>query len=381
MNRSLVSLLLFLFIAVPQAQAQDLDRLFERVNGLWAERGRGDATRAAQYADPAKRKDFPMYEFAREPQLDGFQFTGEKTKVLVAVKVKSFIKEIAREVRETLVETWVWTNGNWFVQPEAGVNPFSVMSNNPEAKPITFTFQLEDRALNLGAHKQGDIISGTIGFKASREQLNVIRARGIPGLRIKDWQWNADNAGGKINFTIDTALLSQNISQEVTFDAAGPLVGFQRLISEDKATITAQIAGKIRIQQASLSDAARKGGFAEVEIENVSDARVTLLAIRHPATVTLGTELSNVVIEPGRKIVVPVQYINKSAAVDVELMLYLSQGVVPSNVLLFRLTSPDSKAAAQDGTGITRAQAEELLRQQNPQLQQLQQQIQQQNNR
>src|SRR5688572_7438265 len=207
MKRTLL-LGLILLVGSP-AWSQDLDRLVERANLYWSELSKGDKVKAAQYVDAASRKEAIMYDGVKEPRVESLSLTGDKSKVLVSIRTKMFLPEVQQEVRQTLTETWIFANGNWFMKPEGG-SPFTGNSDSkPTAKTVPFTFELLDRKIDLGRHQQGEMVKGSLRFKAPRDPVENIRGRGIPGFRVTGTQWT-DDSSGVVNFVVDTTLLADD---------------------------------------------------------------------------------------------------------------------------------------------------------------------------
>jgi len=359
--------LLFLTFSLfsPYALAQDLDKLHDRAELLWAERAKGDRaskSKAAEFISREFRNNFPMYPEVKGPAVTGLGFTDDKNRVLVSAKGTMFIPNVG-EFPQEIVEPWVWANGNWFVEVKWAQekDPFTINKEAPTAKPREFLFTLTDTQIDLGPHKQGDVIKGTIRFQSTRADLRSVRARGLAGLRLAAPKWTDDN-NGTIELTLDSTLFHQDIQKEVTLEAVGPAIildAFETRLA--KLNIAAKIEGKLRLTQLPQSAQAQKDHIVEIEIQNLGSAPLQIKDLRPISTNYMVAESApNVTVRPGQTEKFAVLYPNSPVLTDGEVQFDLSSGVLPGDKVLFRIETAASQITALPG-GPTRADIDALV--------------------
>jgi len=373
MNKYLISSFLFLLAASVPASSQDLNSLRDRASRLWVLRLQANQAReadaqalkskAADFVEKEGRSNMPMYENVQEAAVAGLEFTEDKSKVLVTTKAKTSIPAIGK-AEQTIVESWVWKGGNWFVHIEP-VALKSFLQSTGTASAITghlqgFTFQLLDKKIDLGAHKQGDKISGTVKFAAARSDLQSIRARGMDGFRIGATRW-IDDKTGEMDFDIDSSLISQDIDTSVVFEAIGPERIFEVNIVTEKLALVGRIEGKFRISQLPQTPEAEKGRFIELEVKNVGNASFRIEQIRSLDANFVVAESAMPVLAPGQTTKITASYPGQAHLVDGELILHLSEGVLPSNRVIFRIKGPTPQTTQQQPRSLTRTEADAAL--------------------
>jgi hypothetical protein len=347
MNRFAIIDLLF-FLAVPQAWSQDLDSLKQRAVGLWAARLKKSNTAAERYVEQKSRGNFPMYEKVRAAKVTELHFTETPSTVLVSAKTDMVVETVGLVKDTVITEPWVWVNGAWYLRVEVAKPEDVLSSPRSTASPPTYEFQFLDKQLNLGRHKQGEIVKGSIRFVASKAQTQQVRGRGISGLRVERIQWRDDEKGGTIDFSIDTSLLTEDVTKELTFDAIGPTAGFSNLIVTEKASVTLQMEGAVRLVQTSEPFDIRRNSIIQVEIHNLGSKPIQLEKIRSQSpTLSVPLDLPQT-IAPGAALKLTVTYTAQANVLGTEELLFgFSAGVVPTNSIIFplRVAVPDSPTA------------------------------------
>jgi hypothetical protein len=353
MSKYLISSVLFLLAVSTSASSQDLDRLTERAGRLWAERLQGNKAGAAEFIEKEARSDFLMYETVREAKVTGLEFTADKSKIVVTTKAKVFFPTIGN-IDQIITESWEWKAGNWFVHVAKG--PFEMNRGAVSSTTVQsgFTFQLIDKKVDLGAHKQGDKISGTVKFSAPRSALQNIRTRGLDGFRVAATRW-IDDKTGELDFTIDSSLIFQDINANVVLEAIGPERVFEVNSAVENLALVGRIEGKFGISQLPQTPEAEKGRFVELEIKNVGKTAFSVERIRPLDNNFVAPGSVIPPLGPGQAVKVMVSY-GQAGLADGELAIQLSAGVLPSNSVLFRIKSPASVSAQQRPAGLTRAE-------------------------
>jgi len=363
MNKRFFSSVLFLLAVSTPALSQDLNMLKDRADRLWTARLQANKANAAEFVEQEKRSDFPMYENVREASVTGVEFTADKSKVLVTTKAKQIVPPVGF-IEQTITESWEWKAGNWFVHvaPPA-TNPFE--ANRGPVSAITvrsgFAFQLIDKKIDLGTHKQGDKIAGTVKFAAARSALQNIRARGLEGFRVGATRW-IDDKTGELEFTIDSSLISQDINASVALEAMGPERVFEVNTVVENLALAGRIEGKFGIFQLPQTPEAEKGRFVELEFKNVGNTPFRVERMRSLDTNFVVSESAIPPLAPGQTVKVAVPYAQARLA-DGELMVHLSEGVLPSNSVLFRIKVPVSASAQQQPAGLSRSELDAAVRQ------------------
>ena len=366
MSKYLIYSLLFLVVASKPASSQDLNTLRERASQLWTARLQGNVSKAEEFVEKEGRAGLPMYTNLREATVTAFEFTQDKSRVRVTTNAKAFLPPIGN-VDQTINESWVWKadETNWFVHVEPSINPFQtsgVMSATTVRQG--FTFQLVNKKVDLGAHKQGDTIKGTAKFVSDRSQLEIIRARGMEGFRVGATRW-IDAKNGEFDFTIDSSLISQDIEQTVLVEAVGPERVFEARAVTDNLTLVGRIEGKIRISQLPLTPEAEKGRFVELEFKNVGKASLRVERM-HPldANFVVPDSLLPLALAPGQTSKISISHPTQEGLVDGELTIQLSEGVWPSNSALFRIKGLTSlRTGQQQPAVLDRATIDAAIRQ------------------
>lgn len=363
MNKYLVSSLLFLLAVSTPALSQDLNTLKDRADRLWTARLQANKASAAEFVEQEKRSDFPMYENVREAKVTGLEFTADKSRVLVTTTAKQIVPPVGF-IEQTITESWEWKAGNWFVHvgPATG-NPFEMNRGAVSATTVRsgFAFQLIDKKVDLGVHTQGDKIAGTVKFAAARSALQNIRARGLDGFRVGATRW-IDDKTGEMEFTIDSSLISQDINASVVLEAVGPERVFEINSVIENLALVGRIQGKFGISQLPQTPEAEKGRFVELEFKNVGNAPFRVERIRSLDTNFVASDSVIPPVAPGQSVKVAVPYAQARLA-DGELMIHLSEGVLPSNSVLFRIQVPVSASAQQQPVGLSRAELDAAVRQ------------------
>jgi hypothetical protein len=368
MKRSLILTLLVL-VAAPPAWSQDLDRLLERAKSSWTDRLNRNTAKVLTYVDPQSRNNFSpeLYENITEASVVGFEFSQGPSKVVVSVKTKMNIQNLA--VPQTVGETWIWTNGNWYLHLDVGSSgansPLFASPGAVTAKPTpAFKFELIDRTLDLGRHVQGDIVSGSVRFSAPKNQLVAVRGRGVQGLRVASQpRWNDDKTG-TIDFTLDTALIWKDLSGTVVFEGVGPSDGFAYAESADRLALTATIQGKVRVSQLPQTEAQRRDRSVEIEFENLEKVPLGIEGIQSLApTFLIDAPNLPLSLQPGQTGIVAVNHRDSPKLMDNDLLIKFSPGVFPTNSVLFRLSTPESLERTRTTTPTPQQQQEEFLRQ------------------
>jgi hypothetical protein len=352
MNKCLIySLFLFVFTSAT-ASAQDLDSLKDRATRIWALRLEANKSKdaaaaqalrskAAEFIEKETRSNAPMHETVQEATVAALEFTADKSRILVTTKAKTFIPGIGN-AEQSIVEAWVWKGGNWFIHTEPGVLN-SLTQVNGATSAITgrqtFNFQLVDKKIELGTHKQGDKITGTVRFAAIRSELQSLRARGLEGFRIGETRW-IDDKNGEFDFTFDSSLTSQDIEATVVLEAMGPERVFERLSAVEKLSLVGRIEGKFQISQLPQTPESERGRFVELEIKNVGNASFRVEHLRPLDGHSIAPDTMPPPLAPGQSAKLKISYPTQATLTDGEVMFEFSQGVLPSNSVLFRIQGP-----------------------------------------
>jgi hypothetical protein len=326
--------LLWLMIVFPlvinQAWAQDVTRLRERCSALWVERIAGDRVKASAFVEEKSRKDFiSSYEpTVRKFTIVGIEFPNKPNTLLVTVKAQLSLPVIG-EVERTVVEPWVWTDRNWYLQVLPTANPFSSTSNTAPVDEDPLGFELLDSRIDLGTHTQGQLIKGSVRFKANRVNVAGMREHRIDGLKITKVNWQDAN-GGTIDFTIDTTLISESIDTDAEFEAFGSLT------VKKKATVplTAKIDGRVRFSQTPELVNSTIDGTMEVAIENISNMPITISRVK-----TLHSSFDvpfeqPVTLKPGESTKVPISYKAQKLPKAATLHIFFADNLFPKYVSL-----------------------------------------------
>jgi hypothetical protein len=321
--------------APAQAPTPDLDRLKERATALWADRKNANTTRAATYVAPTNTHPVPAYGKVVKATVESFDIT-EDAKVVVSTKVTMIPAGSNEESTTTVKETWVFARNNWFLTPEAPPAPSGEATAKKTVLPAKF--EILDKTIDLGSHKQGEVVTGTVRFKAPRVRVEIIRVQGVAGLQMRRIEW-ADDTGGTIHIALDTLSLTEDLNNAVVvFDPVNALAGLPNPLTPDIAALKVRIQGKVRIVQLPQTDKAKRENLVEVEIRNLGDTRFKVENVRSVDAVSFdGEEALLPPLEPGESAILPVYYKDPNGPGDAELTFRFSPGLLPNNFLYFRM--------------------------------------------
>jgi hypothetical protein len=242
----------------------------------------------------------------------------------------------------------VWKGGNWFLHTEPAVLN-SILQVSGATSAITgrsvFSFQLVDKKLDLGTHKQGDKITGTVRFVALRAELQSIRARGIDGFRVGATRWT-DDKNGEFEFTLDSSLISRDIDATVVLEAVGPERALERTTAFEKLPVVGHIEGKFQISQLPQTPESESGRFVELELKNVGNASFRLEQLRPVDGHSIAPSVTPLPLAPGQAAKLRIAYPTQAKLTDGELVFQFSEGILPSNSVLFRIQGPPAPSAA-----------------------------------
>jgi hypothetical protein len=174
-----------------------LDMLKARVNAYWSLLARERKSEALQYVEPSRRADFkawPMPRFS-EPRITTLALSPKTEEVSVTVEVKRVFPPPMPTTPFSwpVTESWVFLNGNWFVQAEnEAAVPFSAAPGRPIASPLSpaeiakrqkaiqdaLHFGTTD--LDFGTVRRGDSVALSLGYELTGNEAFGIFFRDPP---------------------------------------------------------------------------------------------------------------------------------------------------------------------------------------------------------
>jgi hypothetical protein len=183
--------------APTSAVRPSLDLLKARVNEYWSLLARDRKSEALQYVEPSRRADFkawPMPPFSG-PRITTLALSPKAEEVYVTVEVKRVFPPPmpATPISWPLTESWVFRNGNWFVQAEKPAEfPFSATPGRPNAsalspaeiakrqKAIQDALHFETTEFSFGTVRRGDSVALSLGYELTGNEAFVIHFKEWP---------------------------------------------------------------------------------------------------------------------------------------------------------------------------------------------------------
>jgi hypothetical protein len=260
-----------LLIVTASGFGQDLNKLETRAKRLMAASAAGNKVEAATYIEPAKRDSYLAGESLKivDGHLAGLEFTDDSRVVYATYAVTLMLPEVGR-INTSPRVPWIWTGKDWFVRIDGTQR--SLFSQNPDPvasapKPEPVPFELSVKTLDLGRHVQGEFTRQTLEFRSEKNRISLIAQKSdVPGLVVGQPVWTS-NEQGKVEITLDTTLLTTDISYKVALQA----VGWDQEKTDVQFEIKAQIEPRLRFSQTPPVIDATKTGSAELTIENISN--------------------------------------------------------------------------------------------------------------
>jgi hypothetical protein len=335
----------FAFLGGLSASAQDLGQLRARASKLWELRKQSNKLDALQFIEAQTRQTYlqwnesPIINF----RLSGLQFTDDPNRVDMLVTVRSLLFQVG-ELDRTVQESWVWKDGQWFMQAISPPKLFQSAEKASDPVHIPPEFHVANTTVDIGRHAQGDIVEGKIPFQAVRRDIvGIAPLQKPPGLSIGAPVWTSASEG-YLPYQWETVLLSQDVNQKIALEA--------KATSNERASVEIQFRARIDAkvgfkQMPEIVDPA-KAGQVELQIQNLSTRPLKILSVssyNHAYVVDDDVPES---IEPGKSGRLLFRYAaqEEPAAAAIALALSEKLGPSPLTVVPLHIKMPESKPAS-----------------------------------
>jgi hypothetical protein len=325
-----IALGLCFMLATPAFGQEDLGQLMQRVSSLWEARSRMTKTAALKFVEPQTQDIFlqlteaPILSF----KVAGIEFTEDPNQVHVNVRVRGVVARVG-EMDRIVRDTWVWKDGQWLMRAAPPPTMFdSDIEKRPPA-PVRPNFQVAETVVDIGRHAQGDVIEGKIAFKATRNEIVVIRpVDRVPGLALGSPTWT-DASSGYLTYRWETALLSESVNKSIALEAIGTSDGRTSVQLQFRARIDGKVAFK---QVPEIVEPTTDGQF-ELQIQNLTKQPLKILSVmsNNPAYVVDDNVPPS--IEPGKSGRLLIRHSKQNRGTGASIGLVLSEPLTPSGIV------------------------------------------------
>ena len=271
----LILLMAFPFVLL---HGQDLDDLQDRVVDFWAQWAAGNRQDAALYIEPEGRERFLSGRGYRvvEASPRSFDFTDQRDAVEVRMWASLVLPQVG-PVEGTVADRWVWMEGEWYMRMSdtEAVNPFQEIRNPPVERPLP-RFEFIAGQIDVERLVQGTRVEGFVDFRGDRAAIrSVLERRSInrmvPGIRFDRPEW-IDDESGRMRYIWDTTRVFSDVDAILEFGVQA-INGTRSIVS---LPLTADIEGRIRIEQVPEAVELNVAGEVAFEIENLSAIPVSM---------------------------------------------------------------------------------------------------------
>ena len=180
-------------------------------------------------------------------------------------------------VEGTVADRWVWMAGEWFMRmPDTqAVNPFQEIRNPPVERPLP-RFEFTPGQIDAERVVQGTRVEGFIEFRGDRAAIRTVLERRsvnrrVPGISFDRPEW-IDDESGRMHFDWDTTRVYSDVDAILEFGVQA-INGTRLTVS---LPLTANIEGRIRIEQIPEVVESNAAGEVAFEIENLSAIPVSI---------------------------------------------------------------------------------------------------------